>query len=190
MDAARSLAHRSTQVDPQNALGYFARFQALYHDGEIEEADRMAKRSLALNPNDYLVLAYLSVTEAFLGRRETSEALIASARSLVGNPPPWFDIAPLTLALADKDFETVVEGIGTVDSDTSLSFFYLKVAALAHLGRVDEAVAIVRGVDGGDPLYLPKAIKTFEFWQANDALNAIVQSGWGKVLQALGVSRS
>ena len=185
LDAAQSLAYRSTQIDPQNALGYFARFQALYHDGEIAEADRMAQRSLALNPNDYLVLAYLAVTEAFLGREETSEALIDSARNLVGNPPQWFDVAPLTLALAREEFQQVVDGIETVDSESSLSFFFLKLAALAHLDRVDEAVAIVRSVDGGDPDYLPKALKTFEFWQANAELDAVAQAGWAKVLAAL-----
>ena len=185
LDAARSLALRSTQIDPQNALGYFARFQALYHDGEVEKADRMAERSLALNPNDYLVLAYIAVTEAFLGRRETSEALHESALNLVGNPPPWFDVAPLTLAFADSQFETVDERIESIDEDTPLGFMFLKLAALGHLGRADDALAILDRIGKGDPDYLRKAIITFEFWQSTPKLHALAHEGWAPIIAAI-----
>ncbi len=185
LDAALSLASQATQVDPQNALGYFARFQALYHDGEIDKADRMAERTLALNPNDYLILAYFAVTEAFLGRIDTSKALSESARNLVGNPPPWFDIAPLALKVAQGEFDYVDDAIDSIDQDTALGLLFLKLAALGHLGKIEEACELLDRISKGDPDYLRHALETFEFWQASPHLDAAARAGSAPIVSAM-----
>ena len=176
---AQASADRAVTLDTQNALGYFAAFQARYHAGDLEDASRLAQRAMALNPNDYTMLQYFALTQALRGETELSEAYDESSRRLIATPPRWFEAARLTRDLAAGRTEEAAAL--DVDSSDTVALWFLKLAALGLRGDVAEGRAFFDSVrvDGG-----AKASglwKTFQNWKPCADLSDVVGAGWRKL---------
>ncbi|GLQ23461.1 hypothetical protein GCM10007853_13350 [Algimonas ampicilliniresistens] len=183
LKAALSLSERATRIDPQNSLAFFARFQALHHSGEAGEANIMAKRAMMLNPNDYSMLSYFAATRAYTGDLETAQSCDEAARSLVANPPHWFDAARHAMLFQEEKYEAIVESIHEIDESSTLAFSIVRIVSLGHLGRIEEGRALYKKLAANNPTYAAESMRTLEFWHVPDALKTQILQGWN----ALGI---
>ena len=181
LDAAQDLAGQAIILDGQNAVGFFAAFQAYFHDGQLERAEELGQRAMALNPNDYMMLSYFSLTQAMRGEQELSEAYDEAARRLIGLPPRWFWAAKYARALAKEDYQLIVDELVDVTHTDTISFWFQKVAALGHLGRAGEGMALFKSLNARKGTTAADWMRTAKFWQAEPTLEARYFDGWRKV---------
>ena len=181
LDIAQAMAQRAIHLDAQNALGYFAAFQAYYHDGQLKRANDFAQRALALNPNDYAMLQYFALTSALRGDNEMSEAFDESSRRLIAMPPRWFDAARLTRLFAEGRDDDVLEQLWTVGVSDSVSLWFLRLAALGQAGRMEEGRAFFDSVATGPDMDIGNWLTTLRFWQPSEALEDRISEGWRKL---------
>ena len=181
LDAAQELSLRAIQLDSQNALAYFAAYQARFHDGQLERAEELAQRTLALNPNDYANLQYLSLTHALRGEMELSEAFDESSRRLIATPPRWFECARLTRLHVNGDYQAIVDALPDVGWTDSVSLWFNKLSALGHTGRAEEGRAFFDAMSAENGLTVGQWRDTLRFWQPTEDIEAAVLEGWRKV---------
>jgi len=178
--AAIKQGTRASAIDPENSLAFNALFQAHFHSGNIDMAEKMAAKAIMLNPNDYNMLAYYSLVHAFLGDHIRAIAFQNSATELIGRPPAWFFLSSLICSFQNGDFESVFEVIKDVDSDTSSAVQMLALACAGHLGRKGYCEAFKKRVLSEDSNFSLSVSESFEFWQPNDTLRQLCMKGWQK----------
>ncbi|MGB6229590.1 MAG: hypothetical protein WBF53_05630 [Litorimonas sp.] len=185
LDRALEQAERAARIDPQNGLAFFAQFQALHHSGRIEDAEEKARVAISLNPNDYSMLAYMALVHANLGHLDAAQAYDQSARSLVADPPHWFDSTEMVLSVWNDDFERAAELAGEVTEETSVIFPIVLSASFGHLGRREDGrhVFDLLAKESGDAS--ADALQILGSWQTDPRLIDKVVTGWKK----LGVDR-
>lgn len=178
LDDAIEFGIKSSAIDPDNALAFMALFQAHYHSGHLEIADKMAQKSIALNPNDYSMLAYYAITNAFRGNAERALCYQKAALRLIDRPPAWFYLSELVLAFQDKRFQEVREMLKDVDTDSAAGSQFLSLATMGFLGDKSGAKALLETAFSRDENFNKNAIETFLTWQPNDELRDLAYEGW------------
>ncbi len=148
MQRAGELAERAVVLDPScaRALAVAAHVRSFVQHQSIEETIGLHERALALNPN--LPFAWVSsgLTLSYAGQHDAAITRIEHAKRLSPFDPHgfFFDSALMVPHLSRGDFETVVAlGRATTALKPSMSASYKSLlAALGHLGRLEEAVAV------------------------------------------------
>ncbi len=146
---AGSLAERAVALDPACAralsiAGYVRGF-VLHRD--IAETIALHERALVLNPNMPFAWAVSALAHTYAGDHETAVAYALQARRLSPFDPHgfFFDNALMVPSLLLGDFDTVVAagrrslGLNPAMSSTCKGLL----SALGHLGRPDEAKAVL-----------------------------------------------
>lgn len=177
LDEADAAAKRALQVDSQNALGYFAQFQTFFHRGEFENAGRMIRRTMALNPNDYSVLAYYAVTLAMRGDYETASAMGSAALRLIGRAPTWYHVPQMVIDFMEGNYEGVAGLIDQDLGDVPYAFYVMGFAAKALLGHVDETRDLIDELLVKKPDYAERVSTVLELWHLNPSLAAKIDEG-------------
>lgn len=180
-DAAQTLAAKAINLDTQNALGYFAAFQAHFHDGETERGDRYLQRALALNPNDYAMLQYVALTASLRGDIDVSVAFDDTSRRLIATPPRWFEASRMTRMLIAGSYEAILEEMGEVSASDSVSLWFTRLSALGHAGLVREGREFFDAVSGNGRGDLREWQRTLAHWQPSAEVKARIVEGWAKV---------
>ena len=170
-------ARRAIKVDSQNSLGYFALYQSLFHRGEFEDADRMIRWTMTLNPNDYSVLAYYAVCLAVRGDYEAASAMSSAALRLIGRAPTWYHAPQMMIDFSQGKYDVVAELIDQELDYVPYAFYLMGLAAKAHLGEVDEARSIVANILDGSPDHAQHASTVLELWHLNPDLARQVGTG-------------
>ncbi len=179
LDKAQAMANQAIKLDPLNSMAHFAAFQARYHEGLMERAEAHAQRAMALNPNDYIMLQYLALTHALRGDNEASEAFDTASRRLIATPPPWFEGSRLCRSLSRLEFEDA--SALDVSLRDSVSLWFIKLAALGHLGRVEEGRAFFAEMNAGKDITISDWWRTLSTWHPAPEIAEIIKSGWRKV---------
>ena len=180
LEAAIHAGTRASAIDPENSLAFEALFQAYFHSGKIEMAEKMAEKAMILNPNNYNILAYYAVAQAALGNAARAISFQSAAMDLIGRPPVWFYISTIMVAFQNKEYEKVTELVETVDLESPAAIQFMALACLGHLGRKDESDALRRKLLARDPYYGKHAQETLKYWQLNPDLHAQTLKGWRK----------
>lgn len=170
-------ARRALKVDSQNSLGYFALYQSFFHRGEFEDADRMIRRTMSLNPNDYSVLAYYATCLAARGDYETASAIGSAALRLIGRAPTWYHIPQMMADFSQGKYDIVAGLVDQDIGDVPYAFYLMGLAAKAHLGAVEETRAIISGILAKNPNYAQNASTVLELWNLNADLAGKVDAG-------------
>lgn len=170
-------ARRALKVDSQNALAYFALYQSFYHRGEFEDANRMIRRTMSLNPNDYSVLAYYSVCLAARGDYETASAMGSAALRLIGRAPTWYYVPQMMADFSQGKYDVVAGLVDQELGDVPYAFYLMGLAAKAHLGDLEETRAIVAGILDKKPDYAQNASAVLELWHLNADLARRTDTG-------------
>jgi len=180
LSAAIEHGTRASIIDPENSLAFSALFQAYFHSGNIEMAEQMAAKAIALNPNCYNMLAYYAIVQSFLGHHSRAAIFQNSATELIGRPPTWFFLSSLIGSFQNGNFESVFELIKDVNSNTSSAVQLLALACAGHLERKLYCEAFKKRVLGENLNYSQNVMESFEFWQPNDVLRQLCIEGWRK----------
>lgn len=169
---AELCARKALAGDGQNALGYFALYKAYYHAGEFEDADRMIRRALALNPNDYSILAGHAVCLALRGDDQGALAIQASAIELVGRVPPWYFSPKMIVDFRNGNYESIVSYVESDPVDMPAAFQAYCLSALVLMGRVDDALAMLAKLEADYPSYMRELILAVRQWHVSDDIQA------------------
>ncbi len=163
-DASGSLAEaahhaeRSITLDPQDAKGFAiaGHIRAFLHH-RLQEAAVLHERALALNPNLAMAWAFSGVNQLYLGQWEEGERRLQRYKQLSPMDPNAFhyDVGFSLVALMKRDYEGAVAAGRTV-SEMNPAFSaackpYL--AALGHLGQMQEAAVVRRRLFAIDPSF-------------------------------------
>jgi TolB-like protein len=145
-DAAVSAAGRAIELDGNDANGYVALGLALTGraantDGDFNEAISALEQGVALNPNLVQAHSYLGRCLADVGRAaEAVEHLLTAIQLSPRDLNLGGTMASLGVAcFANSDFEATLEWTSKAKRVLLWMGFSVRVAALAHLGRVADA---------------------------------------------------
>ena len=154
-DAAQH-AERAVTLDPQDAKGLtIAGHIRAYLHHRIREGVALHERALALNPNLAMAWAFSGLAYLYLGDWEEGERRLSRYKQLSPMDPNAFhyDVGFSLVALMKRDYEGAVASGRTV-SEMNPAFSaackpYL--AALGHLGQLQEAAVVRRRLLAIDP---------------------------------------
>lgn len=177
LSEAERCGRRAVRLDGQNALGYFALYQAYYHRGEFEGATRMIRRAMALNPNDYSILAYHAVCLALRGDDESALTMQAASLRLIGRAPPWFFVPQLIVDFHEGRYEAVAAWLGDDPVNSPSVFQIFSLSSLAHMGKLDDARALLAALEGEIPNFLVEAGRSIQQWHLSDDLREKLRRG-------------
>lgn len=170
-------ARRAIKVDAQNALGYFALYQSFFHSGEFEDANRMIRRTLSLNPNDYTVLAYYAACLGTRGDFETASVMGSAALRLIGRAPTWYYVPEMMVEFANGNFENAAGLVDQTLDDVPYAFYLMGLAAKALLGEVEETRSIIEKILTRNPHYAENASAILKLWHLSPVLAGRMNEG-------------
>ena len=136
-------AFRAVALSPGNVLSLQALAAVSYYRGEYDEAERLQREALALNPNDPETLAQLGWRLAFRGRWEEGARLpCASPGSAVMLTPAWYHTSFAMHAYLGKYAEALAyaEKSRPTDSGIGLSLYAMTQAAMGDEGEARKAL--------------------------------------------------
>ncbi len=170
-------ARRSLSADSQNAMGYYALFQSYFHRGKFEDADRMMRRALSLNPNDYSKLAYYAICLALRGEMSRASTMQTAALRLIGRAPTWYHLPQMIVDFSEQEYHSVAGLVGQGLAETPAIFYLFGLSAKAYLGEVDETKEIIARILSKDPNYAADASALIELWHVQPELARHVNKG-------------
>jgi len=172
-DAAQH-AERAITLDPQDAKGLtIAGHIRAYLHHRIREGVALHERALTLNPNLAMAWAFSGIAHLYLGDWEEGERRLQRYKQLSPMDPSAFhyDVGFSLVALMKRDYEGAVASGRTV-SEMNPAFSaackpYL--AALGHLGQLQEAAVVRRRLLAIDPGFTIEAhLKNTPFERTQD----------------------
>ncbi len=171
---AGELAESAITLDPHDAraLAIAGHVRAFLHR-RLREAIALHERALSLNPNLAMAWNLSGVAYAYSGDYEEAEKRLERYKKLAPLDPHafFFDTAFVIVGLIKRDYESAI-AYGREVSQMNPSFSaackpYL--AALGHLGQVQEAVVVRRRLLSIEPNYTIKQfLRTTPFEHARD----------------------
>ena len=138
---------RAVALDPNDAAGYAALSWAAYMSGDPVGGVARAEQALALNPNNVEAYRALGQNLVWLDRMDESrDALLLCLRLCPRGSRNWMALHQLTaIHYLLGDYEAAAAaGLRVRDARQSAVAWRWLIAALAQLGRIDEARAIMR----------------------------------------------
>lgn len=180
LKTALSTARRAVEIDPENALAFNALFQANFHSGHFDLADEAAAKSIALNPNDYNMLAYYSIALASRGDIENARSFQSAALELVARPPLWFSTSALICKFQEKDFAGVVKLAGKIAPNSPVGVQVLGLSSMGHLSMTEKAQNFIKEALSEDTHYAKHVYQTMMYFHPNPELERLIHEGWRK----------
>lgn len=178
LKAAIEFGNKASAIDPDNALAFMSLFQAHYHSGDLMTGEAMAQRALALNPNDYSMLSYYAITNAFQGNSNRAISYQNAALRLVDRPPSWFLTSGLILAFQEKRFAEIHLSLSEVTTESPIGLQFLRLASLGYLGEKALAEKFLKEASKKKSALEKEFPKIFVTWQPNEELHDQVLEGW------------
>ncbi len=167
---AKLSAKKAIEIDGQNAMGYFALFQLYYHQGEMDKAERMMQRCLAINPNDYSILAHYAICLALQGQEDRALSIQSAALRLIGRAPPWFYASEFIIDYRKGNYEKVLKALGPDFSNLQAAFQGFGISAYMHEGRIEDVKKLIKNMENECPNYLGELLKLSKLWHLNDKI--------------------
>ncbi len=155
--AAEAALTKALSLAPKNAEAHLLLGRVQNFTNRAAEGIAECERALALDPNLAAAHAQIGLAKLIIGRGEETEAHVNEALRLSPrdtNAYSWLGIAGLAKLLLSRDEEAVVRLRRAVETNRNWpsAHFYLA-AALAHLGRPDEAQAAATAGLALDPSF-------------------------------------
>jgi TolB-like protein/class 3 adenylate cyclase/cytochrome c-type biogenesis protein CcmH/NrfG len=180
--SAEAALTKALSLTPNNAAAHLLMGRVQNFTNRAPEGIAECERALALDPNLASAHAQIGLAKVIIGHGEETEAHVNEALRLSPRDiraHNWLGIAGLAKLLLSKDEEAVVRLRRAVETNRNWpsAHFYLA-AALAQLGRSDEAKAAARaglaldpsftihryrsGAPGDNPTYLAQRERVYE----------------------------
>jgi adenylate cyclase len=144
----RAEARTAVALDDKDAMAHAVLAHMMMWGGEWEAAIAQARTGVALNPNSAFVISMLGCTLCFGGHRdEAIERLHQAMRASPHDPLTW--LWTLWLAAAQLfmgQYEPALEAMHQLARLRPEYPPLLKIACLAHMGRLEEAQSALAGI--------------------------------------------
>lgn len=168
---------RALSADSQNAMGYYALFQSYYHRGDFDNAGKMIRQALSLNPNDYSVLAYYGICLAMRGETDRALAMQAAALRLIGRPPGWYYVPEQVVGFRRKEYESLL-GVVNLDSERiPVVSWMFGLATESFAGNMDTARRAVDKALSRNPNFATDASDMVALWRFDSELSQQTYEG-------------
>lgn len=155
---AAQAAERAVTLDPRDARGLAVsgHVRAFLHH-EVPEAVALCGRALEINPNLPMAHAFAGMAQAYAGELELARAHLRRALWLLPrNPHAFFTEAGLATVEMLRGEHARAVGIARAALQLQPRFtaaLRAQIAALGHLGRVEEARPLIRELLALDPRF-------------------------------------
>jgi tetratricopeptide (TPR) repeat protein len=155
--AAEAALTKALSLDSEHALAHLYMGYVHIYTNRGTQGIAEFERALALDRNLALAHGWIGLAKYFIGRGEESEGHVLEALRLSPRDPQvyqWMIVAGGTKLALGRDEEAVVQLRQSIEVNRNfpLSHFFLA-AALAHLGRLEEARTAVQAGLALDPSF-------------------------------------
>lgn len=168
---ANHCVERAFELDHKCALGHVVMaLQGLYrreHADVIETCKRIMQHN-SHAPSTKLSAGFF---RALAGDWETGTAMMNSANAVLLHPPGWTYRVTFLNYFRKKHYSEALSEIGKYHAPGSITPLLLRAAALAELGRMEEAAASVAEVLRISPDFPRKAPRYFRYLSAFDEIS-------------------
>ena len=160
--AASELARKAIELDSRDSIGYSIYARVLSFQGDHERAIRLAEQGIGLNPNDWMAHHALGYVLIVGGRFDAGLEALDNAQRL--SPHGAFSAGVLSMragaliALGRFGEAAMVAELGIQAAHPRPSTFLYLAAALALLGRIDQARTALRKLQDLHPNYSALAL--------------------------------
>lgn len=178
LEEALASANKAAKIDPENALGFMALFMTFYHMGEFEKSEKMAQRAMSLNPNDYSMLAYYAITNAFRNNVDRAQSYQAASIRLIDKPPIWFYMTNLILEIREKRFDGYLSNIIGLSNESASGIQIFSLASMGHQEQLEQAKGYLKEFRHRNSNYDKDLKEAFLAWRPDESLQEIVFEGW------------
>lgn len=165
--AAETALNKALSLAPQYALAHAFLGCVLFCTKRGTEGIAECEHALALNPNLAEAHAFIGVAKYFIGRAEETEAHIYEAIRLSPRDEGahrWMFWVGFSKLMLGADAEAVVWFRRSLNDNSNFPIAYFELAAaLAHLGKLDEARGAVKKGLALNPTFTIRRLKAIPF---------------------------
>ena len=157
VSVARPLAQRAMTLDDADPMAHLVSCMVSVMGGDVAEAVTLAEQAVSLNPNSAWAIAYLGGLYDLVDRTAEGLALLRKAMRISPHDPmtwAWTQWATIGHYYA-RDYTAALEAADRVirsRPDKPHCYFW-KAAALAQLGRINEANKVLRHAVEMSPMH-------------------------------------
>jgi tetratricopeptide (TPR) repeat protein len=169
---AQRAARRAVELSPTSALASQALAQSLFFRRELDACRPVAERTLALNPMDGAIGAFIGLLLALCGDWERGCEATDAARKLNPHFPGWYWLAPTFHAYHRGEYR---EAIAVAKRVNIPNYFWVPAttaAAWGQLGDLDAAQIALRELLAIRPEFGSNARAEFGKWFQADLVEA------------------
>lgn len=155
---AAEAAERAVTLDPRDARGLAVsgHVRAFLHH-EVPEAVALCRRALEVNPNLPAVLSFAGMAHAYAGDLETARAHLRRALWLLPRTPHAFfteaGLATVEMLRGEHARAVEIARAALLIQPRFTAALRAQIAALGHLGRIEEARPLIRSLLALDPRF-------------------------------------
>jgi TolB-like protein len=143
LNRADQALKKALVLDRTLPMTAFAQAMIAFSQGDNVSGLVHAERAVELNPNNATMLATVSIYYAQLGRVDQALELGNKVVAMHPTPPFWLHMVFATSHYLSGDFEACLESTARWNQQDDVQWHYHRAAALAELGRLEEAYAAV-----------------------------------------------
>jgi TolB-like protein/tRNA A-37 threonylcarbamoyl transferase component Bud32 len=175
LDRALAAAQRAVDLAPAHALGHYALAAVYFFRTEMVPFRVEAERTLLLNPLDAAARAYIGLLTAASGEWDRGCDMVESAVHLNPNCPGYFYFARCWNAYRQGKYEEVLEGIARINMPNYYHVPGIQAAALAQLGRHEEAQKAIRALLALRPDFATAARQEYGKWYNAENVEQVIE---------------
>ncbi len=169
LDRALEFARKGVDVNPMSHSNFLTLGQVLMSQGRLDKAVNAVNKGIELNPNDADGYAFLAFANCYLGEPEKAIELIEHSLQLNSSSSTWRRAFFVTAYFVARRYEQAVDAMYRLESPPFYIYRWFS-AALAHLGRTEEARAAFKEYLQHNPGFsLAKHLETLRFRKPEDA---------------------
>ena len=137
-ERSRTYARRAIAIAPNNQIAWVAMVEDHFFRREIDEFVLAADRVIALNPNESFLVGAVGLYLCHAEMCERGLALLDRAKQLSPHHVWWMHIGPARYHFNRGEYDEALAALAKIDVPYTWKLV-MRPAALAHLGRLDDA---------------------------------------------------
>jgi adenylate cyclase len=184
MREARALALRAIDLDPENGTAHAtAAWAQGVFGGSLDNAVELAHRALRLHPNSAYVRVCCGLAFVFAGDQELALRQFEAARRMSPFDPREYNTLTATAMsyFFLKEFEESLQWTArALERRASVVSFVYRAAALAHLGRIEEARTTIEQLLKVQPVITIRVCLQYRFrheWMLDLLIDGVRKAG-------------
>ena len=176
MERAMAAARRAVELDPYSHMLRWLLGRVHFFLGDVEGFLSEGRKALELSSNDATVIGLIGFYTCLTGRWERGEELIRRAIDLNPSYPSYYHFALALKEFVRGDYESALVEHRRLDFSGNLMFDGVLASILGHLGRKDEAAAILQRIAAAVPDLTSATVRsTYRRWNlTGDVLDSLM----------------